>query len=93
MEDQEKKNCWTCGYVGSVPGSAHARCKFDWEKAKKRMPEGSVHGIRNGWWAFPLNYDPVWMVGECQEWAKEINPELVREKYPPLMELFALLTR
>jgi hypothetical protein len=22
-------------------------------------------GIRNGWFMFPYNYDPVWMEGEC----------------------------
>lgn len=23
------------------------------------------HGVANGWANFPLNYDPVWMQGEC----------------------------
>lgn len=23
------------------------------------------HGVKNGWCQFPLNYDPVWLEGEC----------------------------
>lgn len=25
------------------------------------------HGIQNGWFSFPENYDPVWMIGECNK--------------------------
>ena len=28
---------------------------------------GSAHGITNGWFSWPLDYDPVWMVGRCLE--------------------------
>lgn len=24
------------------------------------------HGVRSGWCAFPLNYDPVWLTGTCR---------------------------
>lgn len=24
------------------------------------------HGVREGWATFPVNYDPIWMVGECK---------------------------
>lgn len=26
----------------------------------------SQHGIDNGWANFPLNYDPIWIEGECK---------------------------
>ena len=30
------KKCWECPYKGSIPGSAHIKCMFDWKKSKKK---------------------------------------------------------
>lgn len=87
----KKKTCYECAYRGECPGSAHIRCKFDWSKSKLNQPEGNPHGIRNGWWKFPLNYDPVWMQGQCKAYSKKANPKMVKEKYDPLIELFSML--
>jgi hypothetical protein len=28
-------------------------------------------GVRGGWFGFPLNYDPVWMQGECKHFEQK----------------------
>jgi hypothetical protein len=33
---------------------------------RKLMPQGEYHGIKNGWYNFPVNYDPVWMISKCK---------------------------
>ena len=86
-----KAKCFECAYKGAKPGDAHTRCKYDWSKSKFMMPRGNPHGIRHGWYMFPLNYDPVWMQEECQAFATEANPDMVKDKYDPLLELAALL--
>ncbi len=38
--------------------------------------KGDSHGIRNGWFCHPLNFDPVWLE-ECNGFEKkEIHPNL-----------------
>lgn len=24
------------------------------------------HGVQNGWFNYPMNYDPIWMDGQCK---------------------------
>ena len=52
--------CHGCAYRENVPGDAHSRCVFAWP-SRASMPKGHPHGIRNGWYLFPFNYDPVWL--------------------------------
>jgi hypothetical protein len=58
-----KTNCYKCKNRGSVPGSAHSSC---------RRPDpsmtGDKHGIRNGWFFYPINFDPVWRTKECDKY-------------------------
>lgn len=88
---KETKNCYNCGYRGEVAGSAHSRCKFDWSKSDKNTPEAHNQGIKNGWYNFPLNYDPVWQIGKCEAHSGKANEKMIIEKYDPLLELFAIL--
>jgi hypothetical protein len=85
-----KKNCYSCSYRASVPGSCHSKCTFDFGKADIPTPVGNPHGIRSGWYMFPLNYDPVWMTEQCKAWSNELNPELVK-KHDSFLELLSLL--
>lgn len=52
-------DCYKCKWRGEVPGSAHSCCK----KSGVRVAADS-HGIRNGWFNFPSDFDPVWL-GSC----------------------------
>ena len=62
-----RNQCYSCKFKGSVPGSAHSSCGFDWLKQSDHFPpKADYHGIRNGWYAFPFNYDPVWQEELCK---------------------------
>lgn len=56
MENNNEKTCWNCQHKRSVPGDCHISCaKFD------AKVEGSPHGIKNGWFYWPFNFDPIWL--------------------------------
>lgn len=60
---------------GRVPGDAHSCCKYpgnltgmfdmfmpeNAEQAKKLQIQAEPHGIRMGWFMWPVNFDPVWL--------------------------------
>jgi hypothetical protein len=71
-----KPNCYKCKYRGGVPGSAHSSCRhpaaspiyllvFTAGKGGFTSPtisiQGNTHGVRSGWFFWPLNFDPVWL--------------------------------
>jgi len=70
-----KPNCYKCEYKGSVPGDAHSCCKYPGTStdmfdmfnrnniilAQKLNISGNAHGVRNGWFWWPVNFDPVWL--------------------------------
>lgn len=60
-------NCHTCVHRRSVPGSCHIRCA-DPDPAMRCV----AHGVRGGWFGYPLNFDPVWKARVCSKYqAKE----------------------
>lgn len=85
---EEKKSCYGCAYKRNVPGDAHIACSFNFLKSDKPIPRGDVHGIRNGWYMFPVNYDPTWMKDECLAHSETSDPKMVVD---PLMNLLNLL--
>jgi hypothetical protein len=72
---ENKFNCYKCKFRGSVPGDAHSCCRhpgnstgmFDFlntenaKNAKKLNIKANSHGIRSGWFMWPVNFDPVWL--------------------------------
>lgn len=73
------KQCYTCAYRENIPGDCHSRCSFDFQKANIKKPAGNPTGVKNGWYMFPANYDPTWMVEDCQAFSETANPEFKRE--------------
>jgi hypothetical protein len=68
---QDRARCSVCVYKRSVPGNAHIQCAYDWLKALKHgkvnmIPLGNGYGIGQGWYMFPVLYDPIWQVVKCQ---------------------------
>lgn len=71
----DNPNCYECKYRGNVPGDAHSCCKYpgnntgmldlfddgNRENRKKLNIQGNAHGIRRGWFMWPVNFDPVWL--------------------------------
>lgn len=60
-------DCYQCKYRRDVPGDTHSSCT---------MPDvemtGSEHGINNGWFIYPLSFDPIWKTKECSNF-KELS--------------------
>ena len=52
----EKPNCYECKYRNEIPGDCHSTCQNDQAKVT-----GNKHGIRNGWFLWPWNFDPIWL--------------------------------
>ena len=62
---ENKTSCYDCIHKGSIPGDAHIRCKFNWSASDKKPPKADPHGRVNGWYYFPINFDPAWQQEEC----------------------------
>lgn len=59
----ESPKCYSCRYKRNVPGDAHIQCV----KPDPGMI-GDPHGIKNGWFMYPVNFDPIWMAKECSKY-------------------------
>ena len=53
----KRPNCSECAHKGSIAGDAHIRCS----NYSARV-SGSLHGIKSGWFVWPFNFDPVWLI-------------------------------
>ena len=58
MEIQD--NCHQCKYRRSIPGDCHITCI----NPDPNMT-GHSHGIKNGWFFYPFNFDPAWKTKTC----------------------------
>lgn len=64
-----KPNCFECRHIRNVPGEAHKKCEHPKANmgvmmgvtANELKVSGSAHGIRMGWFYWPLLFDPVWL--------------------------------
>ena len=53
----DKPNCYTCEYREKLIGDAHSRCK-NWTA----ITTGNPHGVSKGWFNWPFNFDPIWLI-------------------------------
>lgn len=53
-------NCYTCQFRGTIPGDCHSRCTNPKSSSELNI-QGSLHGIRQGWFLWPMNFDPTWL--------------------------------
>ena len=58
---QRMTECWDCVHKREVPGNCHIRCD-----KPDRLMIGDPWGIQNGWFDYPLLFDPVWKTKECR---------------------------
>ena len=68
-----ENNCYKCKYQGDVPGSCHTSCKhpsvepfLELVKFTSGIPNilnvtGELYGMRNGWFMWPIDFDPTWL--------------------------------
>ena len=70
-----RNQCYECKYRGKALGDAHSCCRypgnevvmFDLFSEKNEKNARRLHikadacGVRNGWFYWPVNFDPVWL--------------------------------
>lgn len=52
--------CHQCIHKRNVPWNAHIECV----NPDPNMT-GNPHGVRNGWFYYPILFDPVWATKKC----------------------------
>lgn len=52
--------CYHCDFKRSVPGTHHIGCA----KPDPKMV-GNAHGVREGWFIYPILFDPIWKERWC----------------------------
>lgn len=82
---ETKPDCYKCVHRLDVPGSAHTRCNNHDAKVS-----GNPHGIKHGWFMWPLNFDPTWLQS-CDGFSDKEEDRKPRKELDPLIELFAML--
>ena len=60
--------CHSCKNKRLVPGNTHISCSKPYLETK-----GDPHGIKNGWFYYPILFDPVWMITECKNFEDNEN--------------------
>ena len=63
--NNREDNCYECKHKRNVPGNAHIMCM-------KPDPDmtGDPYGIQNGWFVYPVVFDPVWKTKICSNHEK-----------------------
>jgi hypothetical protein len=75
--DPRLASCYKCKYRTKNPGTAHSCCSFGGPSnivyAVTGLPEADTplgkigllgadpHGIANGWFTWPIDFDPTWL--------------------------------
>jgi len=52
-----RPDCYKCKHRGTIPGDSHSSCSN-----LKAKVEGDEHGIKSGWFFWPFNFDPRWLL-------------------------------
>lgn len=58
--------CHQCKFKYNVPGNTHIGCSNP-DKTVKGYP----HGIENGWFIYPILFDPCWMITKCRNFEEK----------------------
>jgi len=56
-------DCHNCVHRRPIPGDAHIQCA-----KPDPLMIGDPHGVKNGWFMYPLNFDPVWAKKNCSNY-------------------------
>ena len=67
-----RNECWHCAHSREVPGNAHIKCV----KPDAGMV-GNLLGIREGWFFYPLLFDPTWKEVMCKNYQNHESVETV----------------
>lgn len=85
MSKAKNPNCYKCVHRLEVAGSAHSRCNNF-----KAKVSANAHGIRSGWFRWPLNFDPVWLES-CTGFSTNPKDKKPRREADPMIEMLSML--
>lgn len=78
-----KPNCYDCVHRRDLAGNAHSKCEhpranigFVVGFGNPLRIIGDPHGIRQGWFLWPINFDPVWLKSCDGFEKKEVNSNM-----------------
>lgn len=60
--------CYSCKHKREVPGNCHIRCANPDDSMV-----GNAHGIKNGWFFYPLLFDPTWKEKDCANYESKVS--------------------
>lgn len=81
----KKPNCYKCVHRGEIPGNAHSSCNNHKAGAK-----GNPHGIKSGWFYWPLNFDPVWLLS-CEGFSDDKKDKMPTREIDPMAGILSML--
>ena len=64
-KEEMRGKCYECKYRGTIPGDAHSKCTNPYS-----VVIGDPHGVKNGWFLHPFNFDPNWLI-YCDSFEQE----------------------
>lgn len=82
---KEKPNCYDCVHRLPVAGDTHSRCNNH-----SATVVAHEHGIKKGWFRWPMNFDPTWLIA-CDGFSSDPADRMERKELDPLLELIGLL--
>lgn len=68
MKIEIHNECYYCIHKHNVPGNAHIACR-----RPDHLMEGDEHGIKNGWFFYPILFDPIWKTKKCNNFKFKEN--------------------
>lgn len=63
-----KPLCYTCVHRRTIPGDCHSSCAAP----NGTIVKGDTHGVKSGWFMYPYNFDPIWLM-ECNSYLLKPN--------------------
>jgi hypothetical protein len=87
MTELNKPDCYKCVHRRTLNFNAHSRCNNFGAKV-----EGNAHGMEKGWFMWPFNFDPTWLVS-CNSFSADPKDNMPDKKADPLAEVLSLLLR
>jgi hypothetical protein len=58
-----QNECYSCEHRRTCPGDCHSSCAVPDPNMK-----GEGYGIQNGWFFYPINFDPTWKIKWCNNY-------------------------